>query len=413
MMDNDTRTPEEKSGLGSNEFIFLIAALTSVVAISIDGMLPALVMIGSDFQIANPNNQQLVIVAFVVSFGLTQIIFGPVSDRFGRLPVLYFGLGLFVCASLAAAFAYDFTLLLTLRALSGIGASAIRITTTAIVRDCYHGRGMARIMSFVFAVFSLAPIVAPAIGQTILTFLDWHWIFIGLGTFGLVLSTWSGLRLKESLPVERRRSLQFGHVMAAFKEILSNKMVMGYTFALTLFFGCLFSFIVSIPQIVTETFGMGEWLAPLFAVVGIGMGLTSFSNGSLVGRYGMRRLSHSALIVFSFFGFVLAVVCYLGSPPAYVVFPLIIICLMNFSFISGNFNSIAMEPLGHLAGAASSVLGLITFTGGAVLGGIVGQMFDGTVLPLAVAFTLFGVLSLTIIFITERGKLFTVESSVE
>lgn len=399
-----------KAGIGGREFIMLIGALTSLTAFAIDSMLPALPAIGADLALANPNDRQLVLVAFVLAFGPAQIIFGPLSDRFGRRPVLLGGLIFFVMASIGAAVTESWGALLACRAAQGVGASAVRIMTLAIVRDCYAGRDMARIMSYVFTVFMIVPIVAPAIGQGVVAVTDWHWLFAVLGLSAAGLALWAGSRLGETLPPPERRPLSLTSIAGAFGEILSNRVALGYTLAVTLFFGGLFAFIVSIQQIIELIYGLQDWFAAVFATSASAMAIASFANAGLVKRFGMRRISHTALVTFMLFGAFLLILGLIVVPPFAVTIILITLVMLSFGFVAGNFNAIAMEPLGHIAGSASSVLGTISFTGGAIMGSLVGQAFNGTIIPLAAAFTLFGVVALAIIWVTERGKLFGSEN---
>ncbi|WP_306118014.1 MULTISPECIES: multidrug effflux MFS transporter [unclassified Roseitalea] len=395
-----------KSGMGGREFIVLMAALIAIVAFSIDSMLPALPVIGDDFGLTDPNDRQFVLIAFVLAFGPTQIVFGPLSDRFGRKPVLLAGLLVFVLASYGAALTGSYWALLACRALQGTGAAAVRITTNAIVRDCYAGREMARIMSYVFTVFMLVPIGAPAVGQAVVAVAGWHWLFALLGTCGAALALWSGMRMNETLDPGERRALDARSIIAAFREILTNRIALGYTLAVTLFFGGLFSFIVSIQQIVETIYGLGDWLAVIFAVTASAMAVASIGNATMVRKLGMRRISHGALISFTVFGGVLLALSLVMVPPFPVAIGLIALVMMSFGLVAGNFNALAMEPLGHVAGAASSVLGMISFTGGAVFGSLTGQAFNGTVTPLAAAYFLYGTVALTIVLFTERGRLF-------
>ena len=396
------------AGMGYREFVVLIAALTSLTAFAIDSMLPALAVIGADFALADPNDRQFVLIAFVLAFGPTQIVFGPLCDRFGRKPVLMGGLALFVVSSLGAAVSGSFAALIACRIGQGIGAAAVRITTTAIVRDRFAGREMARVMSYVFTVFMIVPIFAPALGQVIVSVTDWHWLFAVLGLSAALLAGWSAMRLEETLPTAERRPIDPASIAAAFGEILTNRTALGYTLAVTLFFGALFGFIVSIQQIVETVYGLGEWLAVAFAVMATGIALASLGNATLVRRLGMRRISHGGLLCFTVLGGVLMVASLFVVPPYWFTFAMITLIMAAFGFVVGNFNAIALEPLGHVAGAASAILGTISFTGGAVLGALTGQSFDGTITPLATTYFLAGLVGLIIIAITERGRLFRV-----
>jgi MFS transporter, DHA1 family, multidrug resistance protein len=396
--------------IGFNEFIVLMAALTSIVAFSIDIILPALAEIGGGYNLTDDNDRQLVIVAFTVSFGVTQLAFGPLADRFGRKVLMIGCLVFYACASLAASYAPSFEFLLAARVCQAIGAAGVRITTSAVIRDCFEGRDMARVMSYIFTTFMVVPIFAPAIGQGIMLLAEWHWIFTFLGIGSLLLAFWAHSRLSETLAPENRRSLAIGSIAQAAVEIATNRVAAGYSLASTLFFGALFSMVVSVQQIFDDIYGLGNLFALAFAGMAVGMAITSFLNARLVRRVGMRRMSHAAMISFVTASFLLFVLAQFGTPPFAVMFVLLAVAMMSFGLVAGNFNSIAMQPLGHIAGTATSLIGTLTFTGGAVLGGLVGQAFDGTVVPIASAFFGFGLGSLLIVLITERGRLFTVEN---
>lgn len=392
--------------IGVREFIVLIAALTSIIALAIDSMLPALPAISAEFALTNANDRQLVITAFVLAFGPAQLIFGPLSDSVGRRPVLMSGVIVFSLASLAAVFASSFEQLLVARIVQGISAAAVRVSSNAIVRDCFSGRAMARIMSYVFTVFILVPIAAPALGQLMLLVANWHFIFVTFFVVTAALAVWYWLRLEETLPPSRRQKASAKTLWAAVKEILTNRIALGYTLAVTLFFGGLFSFVVSIQQIVEVTYGMQDWFAAIFAITSTFIGAASLTNANLVRKHGMRRISHAALLSFTVLGTVLLIINLFVTPPLWLAVMLIGLIMGSFGFVAGNFNALAMEPLGHIAGAASSVLGTISFTGGALLGAMVGQFFDGTLVPLAAAYACFGAIGLAIVLITERGRLF-------
>ncbi|WP_136656924.1 multidrug effflux MFS transporter [Nitratireductor sp. XY-223] len=396
----------ERAGVGFVEFIVLLAALSSIVALSIDIMLPALPMIGDSFTIVDDNDRQAVITVFMLGFGCAQILFGPVSDRFGRKVVLIPAILLYSVAAVADAFAGSFTTLLLLRLAQGVFAAAVRIVVTAIVRDCFGGRDMAQVMSYTFTIFMIVPIVAPAIGQGIVDIASWQWIFVFLGVAGLGLAAWSGVRMRETLPREERLPLSFAAVGNAFREVVTNRLAMGYTLASTLCFGGLIAFIVSAQQIFQSVYDLGHWFVIVFALNAGIMAVLNFANGTLVRRVGMRLISHSALIAYAVLGTILLLICLSGTPPFVLAYLMLGAITGAFGLVPPNFNALAMEPLGHIAGTASSVMGVISFTGGAVLGAIVGQAFNGTLIPLAAGYAIFGWTAVGIIVWTERGRLF-------
>ncbi|MEM9574960.1 MAG: multidrug effflux MFS transporter [Pseudomonadota bacterium] len=406
MMAEQTIALKEKSGTSYWEFIFLIGAMTAVIALSIDIILPALVDLGRDFNLSNPNHPQFVISSFAISFGISQLLFGPLSDVFGRRPIIYFGLSVFTIASIAAAFCNSFWLLIILRFVQGFGAAAVRVASVAVVRDCFAGRDMARVMSFVLAALMIIPILAPALGQIILYFLTWHWVFVFLGLFGCILGAWVHIRMLETLPNSARIELEFGPIFSALREIVTNRTAFGYTVAATAFFCALFSFVTSIPQIVSDIYGRGDQFAMFFAMSATAMAIGSLFNSSFVQKFGMRSISHGSLLAFTLIGIVFLAVALTMTPSIWVTMLFIAALMLNFGFIVSNFNSIAMEPLGHVAGSAAAVMGGVHFAVGAIIGGTVGQMFDGTIIPLASAYCAVGIFAMIVIALTERGKFF-------
>ena len=346
----ESKTFVDRAGIGFGEFIFLIAALSSIVGLSIDIMLPVLPLIGDSFAVTNENDRQAIIVVFMLGFGGAQIFFGPLS------------------------------VLLALRLAQGVGAAAVRIVVMAIVRDCFAGRDMARVMSYTFTIFMIVPVVAPALGQWISNIASWQWIFLVLGFAGMALAAWSGLRIKETLRPDERQPLSFAGVGNAFMEIMKNRLAMGYTLGATLCFSGLIAFVVSAQQIFQSMYDLGQWFAFAFALNAAVMAVLNIANGAIVRTVGMRLISHSALIAFALLGTLLLLISLAGQPPFWVSYVLLAAIVGAFGLVPGNFNALAMEPLGHIAGTASSVLGVITFTVGAVLGGLVGQAYNGTLI---------------------------------
>src|SRR6478609_4631656 len=394
-------------GMGFLEFVITIAIMTASVAMAIDSMLPALPAMGHALNVANANDAQLVIGVFFLGFGVSQIIFGSLSDAFGRRNILLGGLACYVVGMFAAAATGSFEMLLIMRFIQGLGGAAVRITTRAIVRDCFGGREMARVMSYVMIVFMIVPIVAPSVGQLIITYANWHWIFILLGIVGAILFIWASLRLKESLPREERIPLSFGNIVDGFKTVLTNKITCGYMIGLTMFTGVISAYVISVQQVFGEVYGLGDWLPIAFAATAGGIAVANFANGFFVRTFGMRRISHAAVLLFtviSAFGFVVA----LGGTVNFALdYALFTILLMMFAVIATNFTAISLEPMGNLAGTATSITGFVSTTFGAILGGGVGQLFNGTVQPLFGGFAVLGAISIAATLWAEGGKLFT------
>jgi DHA1 family bicyclomycin/chloramphenicol resistance-like MFS transporter len=266
---------------------------------------------------------------------------------------------------------------------------------------------MARVMSYVMIVFMIVPIVAPSVGQMIIAYAEWHWIFILLGIVASILFVWALLRLKESLPPEERIPLSFAAVGDGFKTVLTNRITCGYMIGLTMFTGVISAYVISVQQVFGEVYGLGDWLPIAFAATAGGIAVANFANGMLVRSFGMRRISHAAMLLFtivSAIGFVAA----LGGTPAFAFsYALFSILLMMFAVIATNFTAISLEPMGNLAGTATAVTGFVSTTFGALLGGGVGQLFNGTVQPLFGGFALFGLVTVVTVLWAEKGKLFT------
>lgn len=394
-------------GMGFLEFVITIAIMTASIAMAIDSMLPALPNIGHSLGVTSNNDAQLVIGVFFLGFGVSQIVFGSLSDAFGRRNILLGGLVFYVLGMFAAAATGSFEMLLIMRFVQGIGGAAVRITTMAIVRDCFGGREMARVMSYVMIVFMIVPIVAPSVGQLIITYANWHWIFILLGIVATILFVWALLRLKESLPPEERIPLSVGAVADGFKTVLTNRITCGYMIGLTMFTGVISAYVISVQQVFGEIYGLGDWLPIAFAATAGGIAVANFLNGMLVRTFGMRRISHAAMLLFtiiSAIGFAAA----LGGTPSFAFsYALFSILLIMFAVIATNFTAISLEPMGNLAGTATAITGFVSTTFGALLGGGVGQLFNGTVQPLFGGFALFGAVTVVMVLWAEKGKLFT------
>lgn len=393
-------------GMGFKEFVALMAAMMAINALSIDAMLPALAQIGADLGATGPNERQWVITAYLLGFGVAQLAYGPLADRFGRRRVLLGGLGVYAVCTIVAMFAGSLPMMILARVLQGMGAAGTRVVTVAIVRDCYSGRQMAKVMSLTFIVFLAAPIIAPSIGQLIVLVAPWHWIFGALALFGVGTAIWAGMRLPETLPVEARTPISFAGVTSAFKLALTSRLAVGYMLAQTVLMGALFSFINSAQQVFTDALKSPGLFTTVFALVAVFMALSSFLNSRIVEKLGTRRVSHMAMLCFVGFAAVHAAVAIAGYETLLTFTILQAGMMFCFGLVGSNFNAMAMEPLGHIAGTGSSVQGFVTTIGGALIGFFVGQQFDGTVVPMTLGFVGCGLLCVVIVLITEKGKLF-------
>jgi DHA1 family bicyclomycin/chloramphenicol resistance-like MFS transporter len=393
-------------GIPRWEFIALVAALMALNALAIDIMLPGLQQIGASLGVENENHRQYVITAYILGFGAPQLLYGPISDRFGRRWPLIVGMFVYVAAAAAASFAPSFEMLLALRFLQGVGAAGTRVIAVSLVRDVFGGRAMAEVMSLVFMVFMIVPVIAPLLGQGVMLFSEWHMIFVLMAGIAAASTLWTILRLPETLSQDRRRPFSAASVVDGFRIVLTNRVALCYTLASTLVFAGLFGFINSAQQIYVGIYGLGVWFPVLFAAVAGMMAVSSFANARLVGRFGMRRLSHGALIGFLAVNVVTFSLALAGPMPLWAFATLFTIAMLQFGWIGSNFNAIAMEPLGHVAGTASAVQGFIQTLGGGIIGAAIGQAFDGTVVPFTASFCLLAVGALALVLVGERGRLF-------
>ena len=390
------------------EFVAMIALLMALNAAAIDVYIPALQDIGSALGVADENRRQFVITAYVVGFGGAQIFYGPLSDRFGRRPVLFAGLGIYLTGAVAAIFVPTFETLLLTRLVQGIGAAATRVIATSVVRDRFQGAQMASVMSLVMMVFMVMPVLAPNIGSAVLAFGTWRELSGFMFLFGLAALIWSWARLPETLRPEDRRALRIKPVAEAFRIVLTNRIAFCYTLAMASFFGALFAFIGQAEQIYTGIYNIGPHFTIYFSLVAVFMAASSFANSRLVARYGAKRLSHTALLGFITVAFVhlLLAIAYGGATPFWMYLTLFIGMMCFFGFVPTNFNAMAMEPLGRVAGVASSVLGCAQTLGGGLLGGAIGYLYNGTLIPLLAGFVSLALISLCCVLVAEKGRLF-------
>jgi MFS transporter, DHA1 family, multidrug resistance protein len=392
--------------LGFPEFVVVIASIMALNPLAMDMMLPALPNIASAFHIVDANRPQLVLSIFLLGFGIGQFVIGPLSDRFGRRPVLLGGMTVYFIASALAIAAPSFETLLLARALQGLGTSATRVIATSIVRDCYAGRRMASVMSLAMMVFIAVPVVAPSFGQAVLLVTQWRGIFIVLMLYGAITLVWSALRMPETLPLSERRSLEIGEVLSAFRQTVTNRQTLGYALAAGGVLGSLFAYVFISQQVFTEVYQLGHYFPLAFAGIAIGTAIAGFLNSKFVGRLGMRVISHGALVGYVAVAATLLVAVKLQMLPLPLFMALSALMMFSFGLMVANFTALAMEPQGHIAGTASSMYGSITTLLGIGVGMWIGQHFDGTLLPFATGFFLCTLAALAVVLVTEKGRLF-------
>ncbi|WP_022669299.1 multidrug effflux MFS transporter [Desulfospira joergensenii] len=391
----ETSVQVTKTGPGYKEFIALMAVMISITALSIDMMLPALPQMGRDLHVARPNDVQLVVSLLIFGMGLGQIFFGPLSDSFGRKPVIFTGFVIFALGCLLSIFSSRFEIMLAGRLIQGLGAAGPRTAIIALIRDQYHGRAMARIMSAVMAVFIFIPAMAPSLGQAILLRGNWRAIFGVLMIQGIVALTWFTIRQPETLPRQHRIPFSAVRILKGLKEVCSNRLSLGYTLASAFMLGVLLTYLNCAQQIYQEVFGLGREFPLYMAFLALCIGGASLVNSRIVMKFGMRALSYRAVLVFILLMiFYLAAVLKMGEPSSpwlfMVCFSLSFFCL---GILFGNQNSIAMEPLGHIAGIGAAVIGSLTSLISSPLSMIIGRAYNGSTLPLAWGFVILGLLT--------------------
>ena len=397
---------QNHASMRPGEFVAFVAALMAVNALGVDLMLPALADMGRQLAITTANHRQWIITAYMLGFGAGQLVYGPLADRYGRRPILLITLAGFVAASIFAAGSQTFPALLGARVLQGLMSASTRVLAVAIVRDRYSGRQMARTLSVAQMIFFLVPIMAPSLGQVLLAFGPWRFIFYALATFAAFVLAWSTLRLRESLPVARRSPLSLASLGSAYRLTLTNRFSAGYAVAASMTFGGIIAFVSSAQQIFVDEFHAGERFTILFAVCAFSMGCASFANSRLVERLGTRLISQSALLALIALSLLHLVVIGVGreSLGTYMLFQALSMTCIG--LCGSNFGAMAMEPVGHIAGTASSIQGFITSVGAVIVGSIIGQAYDGTTYPLAIGYLAIGIAVLVVVYFTEGRRLF-------
>ena len=374
----------EQSGPSFPEFVIIIALMMSLTALSIDAMLPALPQIGSDLGVQDDNDRQLVVSVLFLGLAFGQLFFGPLSDSVGRKPAVYAGYALYIGGALVSVLAASFPVLLAGRLLQGFGISAPRAVTMAVVRDRYKGRLMARVMSFATTVFILVPMIAPTLGQAILLFSGWRGIFGSFVLMALITVSWFALRVPETLAPEHRAPFSLRRIADAALEIARNRIAVGYTVSAGLVSGAFLGYLSSAQQIFQEQYALGNLFPVIFGVISFSIGLASLLNTRLVMRFGMRFLVWRSLFVIVGLALLALGIALLlgGQPPLWSFMAYLMATFLCVGILFGNQNALAMEPLGHLAGIGAAVVGSLSTLISMPLGTIIGQSYNGTVLPL-------------------------------
>jgi MFS transporter, DHA1 family, multidrug resistance protein len=396
---------EEKPIIKFGEFVALMAMMMSLTALSIDAMLPALTEIGNDLGVIEANDNQLIISILFLGLAFGQLFYGPLSDGIGRKPAVYIGLLFFAMGCLISIFAESLTVMLIGRGLQGFGLSGTRTISVAIIRDRFKGAQMAQVMSFVMATFIIVPTLAPFLGQGILLIAHWRFIFWTILGLGFIIFLWFSLRQQETLPKKKRSKFEIVKMVRALIEVITTRVSIGYTVSAGFISSAFVGFLNSSQQVFQVQFGLGEKFPAFFAIIALSVGTASFVNGKMVIRYGMKKMVRVASICVSvlsilFLGLMLG---HTQTPSLLLI--MIYLCTTVFfvGILFGNLNSMAMEPLGHIAGMGAAVVGALSTFISVPFGTYIGQLYDGTVQPMVLGFAFFGTFAAITIWISGKS----------
>lgn len=390
-----------------NEFIALVAMLTALVAMSIDTMLPAIGIMATDLGAANPNDRQFIILGFFAGMMFGTLLFGPISDSIGRKPTIYAGLLVYIAGALLCMFSTTFPMLIAGRLLQGFGAASPRIVSMAMVRDGAKGADMARIMSFVMSVFMLVPILAPSIGQLVLYVASWRIIFTGFVVAAILAGIWLHFRQPETLPEDKRLPFTFAALSKSAAEVMRSPVALGNTIAVGFVFAAFTAYLGTSQQIFAEQYKQGDYFALWFGGLAVAIACAMITNGKLVKRLGMRLIAKRAVWGFMACWAIMMVftLLYSGHPPLPVLGILMFGSFFCSGLLFGNYNSMALEPMGHIAGMASAVSGALSSFIAVVLGSLAGYYYNGTMYPVAISFLAFGICAWVAAEWAERGRI--------
>ena len=384
-----------RNKIGFVEFIALMAALTAMVAMSIDVILPALADIGTELSAADANDRQLTVTMFFLGLAVAQIFYGPLSDSFGRRFGIFVGLGIYVVGTIICLFSDSLYALIVGRIIQGVGAAGPRIVANAIIRDRYEGRPMARVSSLVMTVFVLVPVFAPLLGQGILSITAWRGIFWFLAIVAILAFIWTALRLEETLHKDKRAPFRVDAIVGALREILNSRLAVGCTLAMGCVFASFLGFLSSSQQVLGEAYGLGALFPITFSALAIVVGISSAANSVLVMRFGMQRLSIIGIVGIGIASFAyVAWFLMVGVPPLLVAILWLAVSVGSIGIVFGNLNAMAMEPLGHIAGVAAGAIGSVGSLMSAIGGTAIARTYNGTAFPIALGFIVCSVLAL-------------------
>ena len=392
-----------KKKISQFEFVALMGMMMALVALSIDAMLPALGIIGTDLNVANTNNTQLIVSFLFIGLAAGQIFYGPLSDSIGRKNSLYLGFLVYITGCFLSLFSGSLSVMLAGRVLQGFGAAGPRIVSVAIVRDQFSGKEMAKIMSFIMVIFILVPMIAPTLGQGILLITGWRAIFGAFLALGLIILIWFYFRQPETLPSEKRTLFSFNKIFADLKEIFTNRFAIGYTVISGFISSAFLGYLSLVQPIFQIKYELGDLFPLFFALLAVSIGSANYLNGKLVMKFGMKKLSRSAIIVLTILSLAGTGITFIfdGSPDLWVFMTYLMLTLFCVGIIWGNLNAMAMEPLGHIAGIGAAVVGSVATIISVPFGILIGRFYENSVSPVIIGFLIFGFLSLILMHFIE------------
>jgi DHA1 family bicyclomycin/chloramphenicol resistance-like MFS transporter len=379
------------------EFVALMASLMSIVALSIDALLPALPLIGDSLGVTNTSDNQLLVTMIFLGLGFGQLIFGPLSDSFGRKPIVYFGFALFIVATLICITTRNFEMMVFGRVLQGVGLSSPRSLSISMIRDSYSGNYMAKILSIVVMFFILVPVIAPTMGQILLNYFNWESIFYVNLLFGVLVMLWFWRRQPETLAIENRIPFNSQLFINGTKEFLKHKDAVAYTLISGFITGSFMVYLSTSQQIFQVQYNLADKFPYIFASLAIAVGLATFLNSRFVVRFGMWRIAYIGTIAYVIISVLYVILFYSSSNPSIgVLLTFFALQFFAIGFLFGNLRALAMQPLGHIAGIGAAINGFISTVMAVPIANYIGGFVTDSVLPLFIGFSIFGFLSLLI-----------------
>ncbi|MEP5338770.1 MAG: multidrug effflux MFS transporter [Algibacter sp.] len=385
------------------EFVALMASLMSIVALSIDALLPALPEIGKTLGVTNPNDNQQLITMIFLGLGFGQLIFGPLSDSFGRKPIVYVGFVVFIIASIICVTTKSFEMMIIGRVLQGVGLSSPRSLSLSMIRDSYSGNYMAKIVSIVVMFFILIPVIAPSIGQLLINLFNWQSVFYVNLIFGIIIMIWFWLRQPETLPKEKRVKFSLNLFINGTKEFFKHKEAVAFTFVSGFITGSFMVYLSTSQQIFQKQYDLADMFPYIFASLAISVGLATFMNSKLVVKYGMLRISYIAAIAYAAISILYVLLFSSGNNPSIgVLIGFFALQFFAVGFLFGNLRALAMQPLGHIAGIGAAINGFISTVLAVPIANYIGGFVQTSVLPLFIGFSVFGVLSVLVFVLLKK-----------